>query len=99
MRYAARKDSTEKPIVAALRAAGASVEVLGLPLDLLVGYRGVWGILEVKASAAAEKAKTPTRARQLAFAERHPNGGPIGTVHDIEGALRFLAVLVSGHSR
>lgn len=93
MRYAARVDSNQSTIIEALEAAGASVEVLRLPLDLLVGYRGTWGILEVKASQSEANRKTKTRKRQKAFADRHPNGGPIGTVWDIDGAIRFLRVL------
>jgi hypothetical protein len=93
MRYAARTDATQQAIVDALRAAGAGVEVIGLPLDLLVSAGGKWGILECKSSSAAERAKTRTREKQLAFAARHPNGGPIGTVHDVDGALNFLHVL------
>jgi hypothetical protein len=58
-----------------------------------VSAGGRWGILELKSSASEERRKTPTRKRQLAFAERHPNGGPIGTVHDIEGALAFVRML------
>lgn len=98
MRYAARVDSNQSTIIEALEAAGASVEVLGLPLDLLVGYRGTWGILEVKASKSAANRKTKTRERQKAFADRHTNGGPIGTVWDVEGALRFLRTLGSQQS-
>ncbi len=51
---AARTDANQADIVRALRAAGCSVEVLdprgrgGLP-DLLVGFRGVNLLLEVKA--------------------------------------------------
>jgi hypothetical protein len=94
LRRAAKVDGNQSLVIKALEAAGASVEVLGLPLDLLVGYRGTWGILEVKASQyEAEKRKSKTRERQKAFAERHPNGGPIGTVWDIEGAINFLRVL------
>jgi len=49
--YPARRDKNEKPIVTALRKAGASVEYLsamGCP-DLLVGYRGVNYLIEIKA--------------------------------------------------
>lgn len=47
MRRAARTDSTQKDIVAALRATGAFVWVLRRPVDLLVYYRG-WHVLEAK---------------------------------------------------
>ena len=93
MRRAARVDANQQTIIEALRAAGAGVEVLGLPLDLLVSAGGRFGILEVKRNEAASRAKTATRARQIAFAERHPHGGPIGTVWDVSGALTFLRCL------
>ncbi len=52
MRRAANVDRNQPEIVAALRAAGATVEYLhavggGCP-DLLVGYRGANYVLEVK---------------------------------------------------
>jgi hypothetical protein len=95
-RRAARVDGNQSEIVKAIKAAGAGVEIIAQPLDLLISAGGKWGILEVKSSAAEERAKTKTRERQLAFAERHPNGGLIGTCHDIEGALAFVAMLRSG---
>lgn len=94
-RYAARVDSNQAAIVAALRAAGAGVEVIKLPLDLLVSAGGRWMLVEVKSSEAESRRKSKTRAGQLAFADRHPHGGPIATVWDVEGALRALAVLRS----
>lgn len=50
MRRAARRDANEAAVVEALRARGAVVTLLahpGVP-DLLVGYRGVTELLEVK---------------------------------------------------
>ena len=47
-RHATQRDANEPEIVAALRAAGASVWPLDEPLDLLVGYRGRDYLLEVK---------------------------------------------------
>ena len=38
MRHAARVDVNQAEICAALRAAGAYVWIIGLPVDLLVGY-------------------------------------------------------------
>lgn len=93
LRRAARVDANQASVIAALQAAGAGVEVLGLPLDLLVSAGGRWGVLEVKSSAAQVRRKSDTRKRQIAFADRHPNGGPIGTVHNIEGALAFVRML------
>ncbi len=50
MKYAKRRDNNEKPIVEALKAAGAFVQPLdttGVP-DLLVGYMGKTFLIEVK---------------------------------------------------
>jgi hypothetical protein len=93
MRRAARVDANQRQIIAALEAAGASVEVLGLPLDLLVGAGGRWMLMEVKATEYESRRPSDTRKRQREFAERHPNGGPVATVWDVEGALRALATL------
>lgn len=56
MRRARRTDANQKDIVAALRAAGRTVEVIsdvgrGVP-DLLVSFRGVNYLLEVKIPGA-----------------------------------------------
>lgn len=47
-RYAAAVDMNQKSIVDALRKVGASVEIIGRPLDLLVGYQRRTYVLEVK---------------------------------------------------
>lgn len=46
-RKAATRDENESEIVEALRKAGAQVEYLSLPCDLLVRFRGVVQVLEV----------------------------------------------------
>lgn len=48
MRRAARVDSNQADICAALRNAGAYVYVIGLPVDLLVGYKNHTFLMEVK---------------------------------------------------
>jgi hypothetical protein len=48
MRRAARVDANQAAIVQALRDAGAYVWVIGLPVDLLVGYNGNTWLMEVK---------------------------------------------------
>ena len=47
-RYANTRDGNEKPIVDALIRIGCSVFRLDKPCDLLVGYRGVNFLLEIK---------------------------------------------------
>lgn len=92
-RYAAKVDSNQAEIIRAIEAAGGTVEVLGRPVDLLVGAGRRWGLLEVKATEYESRRPSKTRKGQLSFAERHPSGGPVGTCWDVAGALRFLAVL------
>ena len=51
MRHAARVDVNQKAIVQAMRDAGAYVWIIGLPVDLLVGYKGHTLLMEVKATS------------------------------------------------
>jgi hypothetical protein len=48
LRHDNRVDANQDEIVRALRRVGATVEVIGQPLDLLVGYHGVNYLLECK---------------------------------------------------
>ena len=47
-KYAATVDGNQSDIVDALRAIGCDVEVIGRPVDLLVGYRKRNFLLEIK---------------------------------------------------
>ena len=61
-RYRPRVDANQKEIVHALQAIGCSVETIGKPVDLLVGYRGQTFLLECKNpdTAYGRKAKPGT---------------------------------------
>ena len=48
MRRAAKVDLNQQAIVDALRQIGCDVEVIGRPVDLLCGYKGVNLLLECK---------------------------------------------------
>ena len=48
MRYAAKRDLAEGPILDALEKVGAQVWPLDYPVDLLVRFRERWHLLEVK---------------------------------------------------
>jgi phosphoserine phosphatase len=48
MRRAARVDENQKEIVQALRDAGCYVWIIGLPVDLLVGYQQHTFLMEIK---------------------------------------------------
>ena len=53
MRRAARVDENQKAIVQALRDAGAYVWIIGLPVDLLVGYQNHTFLMEIKTDSKA----------------------------------------------
>ena len=67
MRRAARRDLAEPDIVLALLKAGALVEYLDYPVDLLVRFQGKNYLLEVK-TPGASRSKT-MQARQKAQTE------------------------------
>lgn len=97
-RYAARKDSVHGAIVEALRAAGASVQVLDakdVP-DLLVGYRGHNILIEVKTATTNTKKDGYTRRTrgklsdgQRAWAAAW-RGDAVAVVFDVSDVLALL---------
>ena len=87
MRYAARVDKNQEQIVATLRAAGAYVWIIGLPVDLLVGYKGKTFLVEVKDGP---------RKRLTALQDDFFNnwsGSTLVRVNGSEAALRMIGVL------
>ena len=89
-----RRDDNEREIVSTLRACGATVHRLdgaaGLP-DLLVGFRGVTYLLEVKAEhgrsgKGARKTRSGLRETQEAWHWTW-NGRPVVVVTDSAEAL------------
>jgi len=87
MRYAARVDSNQAAIVQALRDAGAFVWILGLPVDLLVGYKNHTFLVEVKTTS-----KKRLTALQQDFFEKWI-GGTLVRVDSPEAALRMIGVI------
>ena len=95
MRRAAHIDANQPEIVAALRAAGASVEPKlarvgeGCP-DLLVGIRGVTTIFEIKDGTKPPSKKALTSAEVLWHSTWE---GSVYIVESAEQALQILAQL------
>ena len=87
MRHAARVDSNQAAIVDALRKAGAYVWIIGLPVDLLVGYRNRTILVEIKSSS-----KGRLTALQRDFFENWCGDG-LARVDSPEAALRMLGVI------
>jgi len=92
VRHAARTDTNQRDIVAALRQAGIEVYVIGRPVDLLVYCRGRWLPVEVKDADMRGRANefTPPQRRFLAATR-----GPVGIVYDAEGAIETIQRLAT----
>ena len=86
MRHAARVDANQEQIVSALRAAGAYVWIIGLPVDLLVGYKGHTFLVEVKSTS-----KKRLTGLQADFFDSWM-GGTLCRIDNAESALRMLKV-------
>lgn len=91
----AKIDANQTQVVEALRAAGATVQSLatigkGCP-DLLVGYRGVTVLLEVK------DGRKPASQQKLTLDQEkwHSNwgGGILAVVNSPDAALKELGIL------
>jgi hypothetical protein len=87
MRYAARVDDNQKEIVNALRAAGAYVWIIGLPVDLLVGYENHTWLMECKSGPR----KHLTALQDDFFKNWH--GGTLCRIDSPEAALRMIGVI------
>ena len=87
MRYAARVDANQDQIVSALRAAGAYVWIISLPVDLLVGYKGHTFLVEIKTDA-----KQRLTALQQDFFENW-GGSTLARIDSPDAALRMIGVL------
>jgi len=87
MRYAARTDANQTEIVMALRKAGAYVWVIGLPVDLLVGYKGHTFLVEVKTTS-----KKRLTSLQADFFNNW-SGSTLARIDSVEAALRMIGVI------
>jgi hypothetical protein len=87
MRRAARVDANQEQIVSALRAAGAYVWIIGLPVDLLVGYKNHTFLVEIKTDSKKRLTKL-----QADFFENW-TGSILARIDCPESALRMLKVV------
>ncbi len=86
MRYAARVDANQAAIIKALRDAGAYVWIIGLPVDLLVGYNNHTYLVEIKDGPK----KRLTKLQQDFF--DNWTGGTLCRIDGPEAALRMIGV-------
>lgn len=87
MRYAKRVDANQTQIISALRAAGAYVYIIGLPVDLLVGYKNHTFLVEVK--DGSRKRLTPLQEDFFL----NWMGGTLARIDDAESALRMIGAI------
>ena len=87
IRRAARVDANQAQIVSALRAAGAYVWIIGLPVDLLVGYKNQTFLVEIKDGPK----KRLTALQEDFFANW--SGSTLARIDGPEAALRMIGVI------
>lgn len=87
IRRAARIDANQNAVVNALRAAGAYVSIIGLPVDLLVGYKGHTFLVEVKNGPR----KRLTVLQEDFF--KNWSGSSLARIDGPEAALRMIGVI------
>jgi hypothetical protein len=87
MRYAARVDQNQDQVVSALRAAGAYVWIIGLPVDLLVGFSDKTYLVEIKSGPK----KRLTDLQDVFF--KKWIGGELHRIDGPEDALRMIGVI------
>ena len=87
IRRAARVDANQAQVVSVLRAAGAYVWIIGLPVDLLVGYKNHTFLVEIKDGPK----KRLTKLQEDFFATW--TGGTLARIDGPEAALRMIGVI------
>jgi hypothetical protein len=92
MRRAARVDANQEAVVSALRASGAFVWVIGLPVDLLVGFRNRTFLMEIKVGPK----KKLTDLQDDFF--KNWSGGTLCRVDGPEAALRAIGAVNADRS-
>lgn len=93
MRRAAKRDTSEKSIIAVLHQHYMSVFQLDQPVDLLVGFRGKTHLVECKSGHKGyAKALNVNQAR---FAEEW-RGSPVVTLHGVEDAIEWAKTIARG---
>ena len=94
MRRAAKVDANQREVVAALRGAGATVQLLhavgaGCP-DLLVGYRGANWLIEVKDGLKPPSKQTLTPDQEIWHRDWR---GQSAVVNSPEAALALIGAI------
>jgi len=90
-----RVDANQAVIVKELRDRGALVVILGQPVDLLVGYRGEWALVEVKAGP-----RSKIQPSQTIFLDQcRENQVPCFLIDDLDDVETFFPLLPYAEDR
>lgn len=96
VKYARRVDSNHAELVRVARQVGAAVlDVHAVPgaLDLVVGYRGVLYLLEIKDGAKVKSARALTPAEEKTIAEFERVSCPVHVVESVDDMLRVIGAI------
>lgn len=85
-RRAAKRDASEKEIVAVLRQCGFSVYLMDRPVDALVGFRNRMWLVEIKSGYKGYGKALNKNQQEFADEWR---GTPIVVLHDAQEALSW----------
>lgn len=88
-RYAKKVDENQAEIVDALRKIGCDVQIIGDPVDLLVGYRARNYLIEVK-----QPGEKPRTAKQKKFLSTWK--GQVRVVQSAEEAIQLVLWAYTG---
>ena len=88
----AKVDLTQADIVAALRAHGDSVYLIGQPVDLLVRTRSVWWTCETKTPGKNEKRRQQIQREHEA--DCIANNAPHFTVKSVDEVMRARNIVL-----
>jgi hypothetical protein len=90
-RGAQKIDRNQKEIVDGLRKAGAFVQTFGA-VDLVVGYRGLWHLIEVKDGSLPPSGQRLTKD-EIFFVLEVKNRAPVHVVRDIAEAFAAVGIV------
>ena len=96
MKYARRVDGNHRSIVTTLRQVGAEVlDIHALPavLDILVGYRGVFHLIEIKDGTKPPSERALTDAEKSTIERFRRIGCPVHVVETDDEALRAIGAI------
>ena len=83
-----KPDANQKEIVAALRSIGAIVFLIGIPLDLLIGFRGKLMLMEIKNPDGEDKV---SKSQQVTIDLLESVGVHVSVVRSVDEAIEAVS--------